>query len=115
MVREERCLRLEVTRVQFADRLGNGAVCARATFCGLSRVRDLLHERVLEAVDRIALRAFLEDQASGGECGEHGAELVTGQVGDPPEHGLAEAFADRCRRLQYGLLGLLQAVHAGRE
>ncbi len=45
-------------------------------------MRGVLHQRVLEGVDRIGRRAALEDQLGGDEAGERGLQLVLGKAGD---------------------------------
>jgi hypothetical protein len=45
-------------------------------------MRRILHQRVLEAVDRVGRCASLEDQFRGDEASERALQLVLGKSGD---------------------------------
>jgi len=71
----------EVRRPLF-QRLGDPAMQGLARAAQQAAVRRILHQHVLEGIDRVRRRAALEDQLGGDEAGESGLQLVVGQTGD---------------------------------
>jgi hypothetical protein len=55
-------------------------------------VRRVLHQRVLEAVDRVGRSASLKDQLGSDEPGHCGAQFILGKSGDGMQHRRIGAY-----------------------
>ena len=64
-------------------------------------MRRVLHQRVLEAVDRVGRRAALEDQLGGDEAGKSGLQFVLGKAGDRPQQRVGKLASDRRADLRH--------------
>ena len=77
-------LRLVSTSVRrpLFQRLGDPAMQGLARAAQQAAVRRILHQRVLEGIDRVRRRAALKDQLGSDEPVESGLQLVLGHTGD---------------------------------
>ena len=64
-------------------------------------VRRVLHQRVLEAVDRVGRRAALKDQLGSDELGQCGAQFILGKSGDGMQHRIRKLASNRRADLRY--------------
>ena len=64
-------------------------------------MRRVLHQRVLEGVDRIGRRAALEHQLGSDEAAESGLQLVLGKAGDGTQQRIGELASDRRADLRH--------------
>ena len=64
-------------------------------------MRRVLHQRVLEAVDRVGRRAALEHQLGSDEAGERGLQLVLGKAGDGTQQRVGKLASDRGADLRH--------------
>jgi hypothetical protein len=64
-------------------------------------MRRVLHQRVLEAVDRVGGRASLEHQLGGDEASESGFQLVFRETGDGAQQPIGKLASNRCADLRH--------------
>ena len=64
-------------------------------------MRRVLHQRVLEAVDRVGRRAALEDQLGSDELAESRLQLVLGKAGDRAQQRVGKLASDRRADLRH--------------
>jgi hypothetical protein len=64
-------------------------------------VRRVLHQRVLEAVDRVGRRAALKDQLGSDEPGHCSAQFILGKSGDGMQHRIRKLAPDCRANLRY--------------
>jgi len=64
-------------------------------------VRRVLHQRVLEHIDRVGRPASLEHQLRGNEASERGLQLVLGKTGDRTQQRVGKFASDRGTDLRH--------------
>jgi hypothetical protein len=79
-----------------SERFGNLRVQLLASAAQQAAMRSVLHQCVLEAVDRIGRRAALEDQFGSDEASESRFQLVLGKAGDRMQQRVGK-LASNCR------------------
>ena len=82
MLREELGLAVDQLGGMGFERLGDLRVQLLARAAQQAAVRRVLHQRVLESIDRVGRRTTLEDQLGRDEPAERGVQLVLGKTGD---------------------------------
>jgi type II secretory ATPase GspE/PulE/Tfp pilus assembly ATPase PilB-like protein len=82
MLCEELGLAVHQLRGTGFERLGDLRVQLLPGAAQQAVVSRVLHQRVLEAIDRIGRDASLEDQLGSNEASESGLQLVFGETGD---------------------------------
>jgi len=82
MLREELGLAVDQLGGMGFERLGDLRVQLLARAAQQAAVRRVLHQRVLEGIDRVGRRASLEHQFGSDQASESGFELVFRETGD---------------------------------
>src|SRR5580692_8510042 len=81
MLREELWLAVHHLGGMGFERFGDLRVQLLPGIAEQAAVRRVLHQRVLEGIDRVGWRATLEHQLGGDEASERGVQLVLGEAG----------------------------------
>ena len=87
----------------------------RAALAKLRPVGHFLRQRMLEGVERLGVELLLVDELARDEIAKRVLELGRLELDDPFQDRRGKLLADHCRRLQYRLIALREAVDARGE